>query len=46
MSQTRLVKISKYLSYYLRHRPQELGLKLAPSGWVNVDELLAASKTN
>jgi putative RNA 2'-phosphotransferase len=31
------------LSKYLRHRPEELGLKLAPGGWVPVDELLAAA---
>lgn len=42
MSKSRLVKISKHLSYYLRHRPQELGLELMPGGWVSVEQLLAA----
>lgn len=42
MEQTRLVKISKYLSKHLRHAPERLGLTLAPGGWVNVDELLSA----
>ncbi|MBD2038599.1 RNA 2'-phosphotransferase [Leptolyngbya sp. FACHB-321] len=42
MEQTRLVKISKYLSKHLRHTPERLGLTLAPGGWVNVDELLSA----
>ena len=37
-----LIWISKTLSYYLRHRPDELGLSLGPGGWVAVDELLAA----
>lgn len=42
MNTSRLVKISKYLSKHLRHQPQRIGLKLAPGGWVAVDELLAA----
>jgi putative RNA 2'-phosphotransferase len=37
-----LVRISKYLSKHLRHEPERLGLELAPGGWVDVDELLAA----
>ena len=37
------MRLSKYLSYYLRHRPGELGLALAPGGWVPVEALLAAS---
>ena len=39
----RIVRLSKYLSKYLRHRPEELGLALMPGGWVEVDALLAAS---
>jgi putative RNA 2'-phosphotransferase len=35
--------VSKYLSKYLRHRPEELGLVLMPGGWVEVDALLVAS---
>ena len=42
MNDSRLVKISKYLSKHLRHTPERLGLTLAPGGWVTVDELLAA----
>jgi putative RNA 2'-phosphotransferase len=42
MEQSRLVKISKYLSKHLRHAPERLGLTLAPGGWVKVDELLSA----
>ena len=42
MDNARLVKISKYLSKYLRHSPEQLGLMLEPGGWVAVDELLSA----
>ena len=37
---TRLVRISKFLSTHLRHRPKRLGLRLADGGWVDVDALL------
>jgi putative RNA 2'-phosphotransferase len=36
------VKLSKRLSYHLRHAPGEIGLELEPGGWVTVDALLAA----
>ena len=42
MDDTRLVKVSKYLSKHLRHQPERLGLTLAPGGWVPVADLLAA----
>jgi putative RNA 2'-phosphotransferase len=42
MTPEKLIKISKYLSKYLRHQPDSIGIKLAPGGWVNVQELLAA----
>ncbi len=42
MENSRLVKISKYLSKHLRHQPHLIGIQLAPGGWVGVDELLAA----
>lgn len=44
MNNSRLVKISKYLSKHLRHQPERIGIKLAPGGWVAVDELLVACK--
>lgn len=44
MNDSRLVKISKYLSYHLRHHPDKIGLELAEGGWVSVNELLAACK--
>lgn len=43
MNPKRLVKISKYLSYHLRHHPQAIGLELAPGGWVSVENLLNAT---
>ena len=46
MNDSRLVKISKYLSKYLRHTPDKIGIKLAPGGWVVVDELLTACAKN
>ena len=42
MNDSRLVKISKYLSRHLRHVPDRIGIQLAPGGWVPVSELLAA----
>ena len=44
MNNSRLVKISKYLSKHLRHQPERIGIQLAPGGWVSVDELLGACK--
>ncbi|MBP0002439.1 MAG: RNA 2'-phosphotransferase [Cyanobacteria bacterium SBC] len=41
LSRNRLVKVSKSLSYYLRHHPEELGLTLEVGGWVSVEKLLA-----
>lgn len=46
MNDSRLIKISKFLSKYLRHTPQDIGLKLAPGGWVAIDELLTACAKN
>ena len=42
MDEKRLVKVSKYLSKHLRHRPERLGLRLEPGGWVGVEDLLEA----
>jgi putative RNA 2'-phosphotransferase len=42
MTEPQLTRISKTLSYHLRHRPDALGLTLGPGGWVEVDTLLAA----
>jgi putative RNA 2'-phosphotransferase len=42
LNDAQITRISKTLSYHLRHRPDELGLSLGPGGWVAVNGLLAA----
>jgi putative RNA 2'-phosphotransferase len=37
-----VVRLSKRLSFVLRHRPDSIGLTLDEAGWVDVDRLLAA----
>lgn len=37
------IKVSKFLSYVLRHKPEAIGLKLDPEGWVRVDDLTACA---
>ena len=37
---------SKFLSLILRHKPETIGLKLDPNGWVNVIELLTQMNKN
>ncbi|WP_443029140.1 RNA 2'-phosphotransferase [Spirulina sp. CS-785/01] len=44
MSVKRRTKISKYLSYHLRHHPEKLGLTLDQGGWVDVENLLQATQ--
>ena len=38
----RLIQISKFMSKFLRHSPEKLGIKLDSGGWVNVDSFLSA----
>ena len=45
MNDRRSLRVSKFLSYHLRHRPDELGLELGPGGWVDVEALLAAASS-
>lgn len=35
-----IVKVSKFLSLVLRHKPEEIGLTLDENGWAEVEELL------
>lgn len=35
------IKASKYLSFVLRHKPQDAGLELDANGWVDVQSVLA-----
>lgn len=34
------VTLSKFLSFVLRHKPDSIGLRLDPQGWVGIDELI------
>jgi len=38
------VKLSKFLSFVLRHHPEEIGLTLDQAGWTSVAELLAGCR--
>lgn len=40
-----LVQTSKFLSYVLRHRPGAIGLSVDPAGWVEVDALMTAARS-
>ncbi len=40
----REVRISKFLSRVLRHRPEEIGLELDRSGWAPVERLIEAAR--
>lgn len=40
-----LVRMSKFLSLVLRHKPEVAGLALDENGWIGIDELLAGCKT-
>ncbi len=42
MNPQQTTQTSKFLSLVLRHKPEEIGLALDPSGWVGVSDLLEA----
>lgn len=42
VNEKRCITVSKFLSKYLRHEPETLGLSFEDGGWVNVVDLLAA----
>ncbi len=44
MDEQRRVRISKFLSYVLRHDPGAIGLELQPGGWADVVELLEGAR--
>lgn len=46
MSKSEFKKVSKSLSYVLRHRPDTIGIELGENGWIGVDELLTAFAQN
>ena len=37
-------KVSKYLSFILRHQPESIGLELSEEGWANIEELMSLTK--
>ncbi len=39
-SSKQLNKVSKFLSFVLRHKPDAIGLELDPNGWTNIDDLI------
>lgn len=44
ISKDRETKISKNLSYWLRHHTEDIDLYMSPEGWVDIKELLEKSK--
>lgn len=44
MDKDRKTKISKSLSYWLRHRPEAIGITIGKDGWVGVLELIEKAK--
>jgi putative RNA 2'-phosphotransferase len=42
MQTEKLKRISKNLSYVLRHRPDSIGIELEQGGWIDVESLLLA----
>ncbi|MFK7740639.1 MAG: RNA 2'-phosphotransferase [Planctomycetota bacterium] len=46
MDRTERIRLSKFMSLVLRHRPELLGVELDAGGWVDADTLLAACGEN
>ncbi|MCA9125870.1 MAG: RNA 2'-phosphotransferase [Planctomycetales bacterium] len=42
----KLVSTSKFLSLVLRHRPEVIGAKLDPEGWLCIDELISQANAH
>jgi len=45
MNENREKKISKSLSYWLRHNPEQIGIELNEGGWTNIDILIENAKS-
>lgn len=43
---TDAVRLSKFLSYVLRHAPEAVGVTLDKEGWADVENVLRAAKSN
>jgi putative RNA 2'-phosphotransferase len=39
-----LKKVSKYLSFILRHQPDSIGLELSDEGWADINEIIGETK--
>lgn len=46
MNKNKLIDLSRFLSYVLRHKPEAIGLNMESDGWVRVEELLAKMSVN
>lgn len=46
MNSERRKKLSKFLSYVLRHHPESIGLKVDKHGWADLDELIQKAKAD
>lgn len=44
MNNKKEAKLSKFLSFILRHQPEEIKLQLDTNGWSNINELIEKSK--
>jgi len=44
MTKNQEIKISKFLSYVLRHKPESIGLTLEKNGWASIADILNHSK--
>ncbi len=44
MDKHRKTKISKFLSYVLRHHPDSIGVELGSEGWADISELLTGAE--
>lgn len=40
INEKEIIRISKFLSLVLRHKPEEIGIELDENGWVNVESLI------
>ena len=40
------IKISKFLSYVLRHKPESIGLELDKNGWASIDRLVRCTNAS
>jgi putative RNA 2'-phosphotransferase len=44
MNEDKIKKISKSLSYWLRHHPEDIGIFIAPDGWTDIKSLIDKAK--